>query len=198
MRARGFTLLEMMAAIAIFAVFATVAYGSLNALIDLYRQGEVQVERMAELQRTLSLLGDDLLQVQPRGIREEFHGDFVHAVLAGEDKAYALEFTRGGRSNPGGARRSTLQRVAWSLDGERLVRTHWAMLDRAPESPAVVTPLLDGVMRAEWRFLDGDGEWHVTWPTLDRLEGVHDDVPSAVEVTLELRDWGEVSRVFVR
>lgn len=198
MRERGFTLLEMLVAIAVFAVLAAVAYGSLDALVSQYRLGEVQVARMTDLRRAMSLLDNDMTQAQPRGVREEFHGDAMHALSAGEDKAYPLELTRAGWSNPGGATRSDLQRVAWTLNGEVLTRMHWVMLDRAPESPPVVTRLLDGVERASWRLLDRDGEWHETWPPLDHAEGVHDDLPRAVELTLELRDWGEITRVFAR
>lgn len=194
---RGFTLLEMLAAVAVFAVMAAMAYGSLNTLVREYRQNEAQIARLAGLQRTMSMLASDFTQALPRGVREEFHGDPVEAFLAGDDKAYPLELTRGGWSNPGAMRRATLQRVAWRVDDERLLRFHWPLLDRAPQSPAVETPLLEDVERVSWRLLDRSGEWRETWPPPDRPEGVRDELPVAVELTLDLRDWGRLTRIFV-
>lgn len=66
------------------------------------------------------------------------------------------------------------------------------MLTGEPESAV----LLDRVTRVGMRFMDGNRTWHEQWPPLGysapdatRLR------PIAVEITLELEDWGKIMRL---
>lgn len=195
-RAHGFTLIEVVVAIAILATVAALAYGGLNGLIRQYEDSADHAEGMAERQRTMILLAQDLFQLQPRPVREAFHGDRTGAFIGGPTHEYAMEFTRGGWSNPAQRSRSTLQRVAWRHDGERLERLHWTVLDRAPGSIPVVTPVADGITRVAWRFLDAAGEWHDAWPPVAVPEPSGTLMPDAVELTLEFEDGTRIERVF--
>ena len=106
MRARGFTLIELLVAMTVLAVMAAIAYGGLNNIIRQYQQTEDEVARMVALQRTLVMLSNDLHQLQPRSVREPFHGDPEGAFVAAESADYQVVFTRGGWSNPAGRRRA--------------------------------------------------------------------------------------------
>ena len=59
-------------------------------------------------------------------------------------------------------------------------------------SKANEAPLLDGVQDVTLRFLDQTLAWHGEWPPL----GVEGAQLRAVEVVLELEDWGELRRLF--
>ena len=57
--------------------------------------------------------------------------------------------------------------------------------------------LLDDVENAGIRFLDSNNEWHDEWPPLDAgLPGAETVSLAAIEVSLELQDWGELVRLF--
>lgn len=195
MNARGFTLIELLVAVAILVTMTALAYGGLNTMISQYHDADARIERLGSMQRTMMLLSNDLLQLQPRSVREEFHGDRTHAVLGGPDHEFALELTRGGWSNPARHRRATLQRAAWRLRDGRIERVHWQVLDRAQQAQAVVTPLLDEVVRFEWRFMDRAREWHDAWPPVGAQQSP-DELPRAAELTILLENGDEIRRLF--
>lgn len=196
MRARGFTLIELLIAMTVLAVMAALAYGGLNGLIRQFHQTDEQVARIVALQRTLVMLGNDLLQVQPRSVREPFHGDREPALIADDVADFPLAFTRGGWSNPAQRRRATLQRVGWRLHEGRVERAHWQVVDRGQGALPVVTPLVDGVEALRWRFRARDGQWLELWPPADQDGRSPSSLPTAVELTLELDSGEEVLRVF--
>jgi general secretion pathway protein J len=195
-RARGFTLIELLIAMTVLAVMAALAYGGLNGLIRQFQQTDEQVARMVALQRTLVMLGNDLTQIQPRSVREEFHGDRAGALVADDVADFPLAFTRGGWSNPAQRRRTTLQRVGWRLHEGRVERAHWQLVDRAQGEIPVITPLVDGVAALRWRFRARDGQWLELWPPADAAQVSPSSLPTAVELTLELENGDEILRLF--
>ena len=192
-RQAGFTLLEILIAVAIFAVMTAMAYGGLNTVLQTRTQAGEHNQRTAALQIAVSRLASDLEQLAWRGIRDEF-GDPRQALVADARQRYPLEFTRHGWRNPLEQRRSTLQRVAWQLEDEVLERRYWLHTDRAPEAGVQVQRMLEGVRELELRFLDESREWHPQWPPVNADPEV-EILPIAVEFTLELEDWGRVTRL---
>ena len=69
--ASGFTLLELLVAMGIFAVIGAMALGGLNAVVGQETQAREQTERLAMLQRALRLLSTDFSSVEPRFIRDD-------------------------------------------------------------------------------------------------------------------------------
>lgn len=194
-RIRGFTLLELLVAMAVLAVMAALAYGGLNSVVDQYDDGEAEVAALAARQRALSLLQRDLLQAQPRPAREPYHGDRVGALVADPDAEFPFELTRGGWSNPAQRRRATLHRVAWRVDDDGVLeRLHWQTVDRGSNEPPVATPVLDGVAELRWRFLDAQDAWHEVWPPAAATVGPA-TLPRGVEVTIVFEDGEEIVRV---
>lgn len=194
LRAGGFTLLELLVAIAVFAVVATLAYGGLASVLEAREETAAGAARLRALQQTFLMLQRDLDQVQARGIRDEY-GDGKPALHGGPDW---LEFSRGGWSNPADQPRSQLQRVAYALREHRLIRAHWQVLDRAQDSAPYEAPLLEQARALRLRFLDANHEWQEQWPPLSQREAsaAQETLPRAVEFTVELEHWGEVTRLF--
>ncbi|MDJ0872144.1 MAG: type II secretion system minor pseudopilin GspJ [Gammaproteobacteria bacterium] len=186
----GFTLLELLMALLVFAIMSVLAYGGLRSVLDASASAGAHVDRLTGLQRTFTVLSRDIEQLADRGIRDEY-GDRQPPLRVGENELL-LELTRAGWRNPAGQTRSTLQRVGYRLEEGTLYRLYWSELDRALESKANEAQLLDGVNEVTLRFLDQALAWHAEWPPL----GSDGARLTAVEVVLELEDWGELRRVF--
>jgi general secretion pathway protein J len=192
-RARGFTLLEVLIAVAVFAVVGVMAYGGLQAVLAQQAIARDNADRFRELQFAVQQVSRDLLQMNPRPVREPL-GDGYRAALYSDPRGEVLlEFTRGGWTNPLGQPRAAVQRVAYVLEEDRLLRQHWFVPDQTLGEEPVEREVLSGVQEVRLRFF-GPGGWSEEWPA----GGTGSDPslrPLAVEVTLELEDWGEIRRL---
>ena len=185
----GFTLIEILVVVAIFAVLSSLAYGGLNAVLEQRQRTGLLMERLHEIQYAFRVISLDLYQINPRSIRDEIGDGRYPAFVADERSEYLLEFTRAGWSNPRGTPRSTLQRVAYRFEEDKLVRQYWQVLDRTLANTPVEGELIEGVEEITLRFMDYSREWHETWPPSRNSAG-GDFRPLAIEVTLVLEDWG--------
>jgi general secretion pathway protein J len=193
---RGFTLIELLVAIAIVAVIGVMAFVGLNRVISQQTLARERTERWQAIQLTMRLVAQDLSQLHPRATREELGESYQPSLLADPSAQFALEFSRGGWANPAGLPRGTVLRVAYNWEEDKLIRWHWAVMDRTLSTPPVRTELLDGVTKVEVRFLDTAGQWHLEWPPLDQRGPQRLVVrPRAVEFAIELMDYGRVFRL---
>jgi general secretion pathway protein J len=186
-RASGFTLLELLVVLLVFAVLSVMAYGGLKTVLDARVGVEASLDRTAALQRGYRKLRDDLRLLRYRPIRDGF-GDLQPALLS--ERGLGVVFTRGGWRNPLTAPRASLERVRYRLNEGRLYRDSWRVLDQAQDSPVVELALIEGVEDLRWRFLDNAREWRDDWPA-DR-----GDLPLLIEMRLETEDWGELTWLF--
>jgi general secretion pathway protein J len=194
-RTRGFTLLELLIAIAIFALLGLATYRMLTSVLrtdSVTRNHEVQLR---ELVRAVAAFERDLLQVSVRPVRDPF-GDPRPALLGEEGAAAAVELSRAGWRNPLGLARAEVQRVRWQLSGEQWQRRYWNVLDQAQDSQPQVQQALDGVTGMRMRYLDDDGSWLDNWPPAGISgEAQLSALPQAVELVLEHRRYGELRRL---
>ena len=178
-RLTGFTLLEVLIAVAITAMIGVGATQLLSNIIESRQAVDVRGEQLASLQRFDMIVSRDIEQYLHRSIRDEY-GDSQPALQLNVHQYY-FEFTRAGwRNSPQSERpRSELQRVAYQLEninsdacliarerlerwgvqefkGECLVRYFWPVLDRANNSQPVVQMLLEQVDRFEIEVLSGN------------------------------------------
>jgi|OpeIllAssembly_1097287.scaffolds.fasta_scaffold17749_3 general secretion pathway protein J len=196
-QASGFTLLELLVAMAIFAILGTLALSGYTELQQQSEYAEQRLERLREVQRAMQTIGQDLAQIEPRPIREPLGESLIPAVLATDSIEYGLQFTRAGWSNTAGLARPTLQRVGYRLDGEGLWRDHWPVLDRTLVTEPTRVKLLGKVRSVRFRFMNATREWVDRWPVSDgtNLAGSERLRPAAIEIVLDLEDWGEIRRV---
>lgn len=186
-RSRGFTLLELLVVLLVFAVLSVMAYGGLRTVLDARVAVEASLDRTAALQRGYRKLRDDLRLLRYRPIRDGF-GDLQPAFLS--ERGAGVVFTRGGWRNPLTAPRASLERVRYRLSEGRLYRDSWRVLDQAQDSPVVELALIEGVEDLRWRFLDNAREWQEDWPP------ERGDLPLLIEMRLETEDWGELTWLF--
>ncbi|MDT8384604.1 MAG: type II secretion system minor pseudopilin GspJ [Gammaproteobacteria bacterium] len=191
----GFTLLELLVALGIFALLAAMSYSGLNSVMLARQVTNQHAERLTQLQMVFLWLGRDVEQAIDRSIRDEY-GDLQAAMLGVETGRYQLELTRTGWRNPAGRARSDLQRVAYGLRDGELVRVYWNVLDRAQDSQPLESVLLDGVDKLELRFLDSANNWQTSWPAGQTGGQAIPGSARAVEVTLETTAEGRITRLF--
>ncbi|MBX2836491.1 MAG: type II secretion system minor pseudopilin GspJ [Gammaproteobacteria bacterium] len=195
MRIRGFTLIELLVALFLLAILGTAGFTMLFQLNTARERLNDQADRLNSLQRTFYWMAEDITQIVERPIRSALDSP-TPAVMFNLQGESLFEFTRSGWTNPAAdvsPARSNLQRVAYVLEGDRLLRQYWYHLDTLDEAPTKRRQLLDGVENLTVRFLDRSGDWHTGWPPAD-LEDPGN--PAAVEFTFDLQDFGEVRRLF--
>ena len=127
-----------------------------------------------------------------RPIRDNF-GD-TQPSLSGHENG--LELTHAGLRNPAGFSRSHLQRVAYELDQGAVVRLVWPVVDRAQDSEPAKSDLLDDVKSMQLRYMDAGRNWQTVWPVDKQDDKTPEALPRAVEVSIEYRDWGRLTRLF--
>ena len=87
-RENGFTLLEMVVAIGIFAIIASISYSSLTQFISARDMIESKQEELTALQMTMTLIGRDVRFMLNRPVRDSY-GDEESMLLSGEDLSLA-------------------------------------------------------------------------------------------------------------
>ncbi|MDB6062864.1 MAG: type secretion system protein GspJ [Verrucomicrobiaceae bacterium] len=202
MRARGFTLLELMVAISIFALIGIASYRVLSGVMQTNERLEARSEKMREINRALWVLQQDFEQLVQRDVRNA-DGTFAenpNYLVVDSEAELPLQLTRGGRSNPLNLPRSDMQRIAYSVehhpDYEKsdsphyheelmyLMRYSWPMLDGAgAKEKAQQQILLPGVDSLAVTVTTEHSS-EAVWPQAEPSDPP--DVPMAVEVELTM------------
>jgi len=205
----GFTLVEVLIALAITVLVGTIAYTSLTAAMAGVEGTRAAADRSHQVARAWMIISRDIRQISMRGVRDEF-GQNEPALLGGRSARFALSLTRAGWDNSQQLGRSTLQRVNYLLQDNALWRESYPVLDRAPDTQPQRLRLLDDVEFLEVAFLDRldkvrsvsaeaglDTEsWRENWLPDPSRPGSDPGVPVALEVRLQLPDWGEIRRLY--
>lgn len=198
MRNSGFTLLEVMVAIAIFSMIGLGVNQTWRTVIDAREQTELKQEQFRSLFRTMQFMENDFAQITHRKIRDEYGDTLDPFVIGGTE--FTMELTKSGWLNPGQLNRSNLQRVAYALTSEgQLNRIFWLVLDRSQSSVPVIQHLMEDVTSFEINVLDTRLKTSSVWPPGSPPGAGQAPVPiipAGVEVILELEGQGEVRKVF--
>ena len=189
----GFTLLEMLVALSIFAVLGVMSSQVVSRVLIIDKAAVERGNRLSEIQQAMMILQRDLAQINQRSVRDEL-GDALPAVQIGE--ASLIEFTRLGWRNPLDHPRSSLQRVAYLFQDETLFRYYWHILDRAADSEPQVQTLLTDVVFAEFIALDRNGTEHSFWPLGEGTEIKQSNQLTALVLNLEIIPLGEIKRMW--
>ena len=193
-QSRGFTLLEMLVALAVFAVLGLMSSQMLSRILVVHEVATVRGQRLSEIQRGMDLLQRDVMQLVHRQVRDEL-GDSIPALLVGGEPP--LELTRTGWRNPLWLPRSELQRVAYRVDGDdRLVRYYWGVLDRAEDTEPVVQVLIEDVGALEVAVLDRAGNEHSFWPLVGDQGLDPEQTIVGIQVRIDVAPFGEITRVW--
>jgi general secretion pathway protein J len=175
-RARGFTLLELLIAIAIFSVVGVLAHGGLQAVLRAHERTEAVVADLDALRRTWLLLDQDLAALTARGIRDG-SGRLRPAFLLAPGR---IEFTR---LHPGD---DLPQRIEYRLLERRWMRFEWPVGDLSPAAEPASGVVLEEVEVADLTAFT-EGGWVSDWPSAGQEATAAGAVPRAVTLRLVWR-----------
>lgn len=191
----GFTLIEVIVAIAIFSILALGANALLVNVTNSNELSQVRAKQLEGLQRAMITMERDFLQMQDRVPRTQ--GIENELVITGgefefESDAYGIGFVRGGWQNPQlRLKRSHLQSVAYRISEGRLERLHTNYVDSVIGTQPKIRVLLEGVtdFRVEvLKEITREFNWSETI--------VNTELPVAIAVTIDTETFGEIRRVF--
>ncbi|KTD41113.1 GspJ family T2SS minor pseudopilin variant LspJ [Legionella parisiensis] len=191
----GFTLIEILIALTVFAILATITSSVLyNAFTTRTRVNE-QSERLNELQLAISLIQQDTRQTVERPIRS----NEMQLLPAFIGQTNYVEFTRDGNINPGSIeKRSTLKRVAYACQQGTLLRRTWNSLDIINQKNYEDKILLNRLNNCHFGYLNQNlqilPEWREQAVTLNQRK---EPFPKAIQFNMTLQDQGEVNLLFI-
>jgi len=202
-RARGFTLIELLVALSITALIIAMGYGGLNSVVRQRERNGETTKRLRQVQLAMDIMTRDFAQLEPRPVRDGL-GGIQPPLLAGPQNVPPIVFTRGGWSNPLGVTRSTEERVAYSLEDGKLMRSWWPELDGQAQVVPSKEPLLNDVSSIKIQYMDAASKsFQDVWPPIlaasaasaTAVASAQDALPIAVSITVTLKDLGDVTRI---
>ncbi len=186
----GFTLIEILVAIAIFSVIAVISFSTLDTYIDHRERLVNHYGKLQKLQRLFILVERDLQFIVNRPVRSEGGGE-EESVLVGEDgELIRITVSQPDTQAPTGV---SLSRVAWRLDGDELIRVSWNVLDRTSATEPYETIIDNGIEEIELKFFFYDA---AQGGVEEKAAESTNDLPDGVEMELTLEDGKTYRRVF--
>ena len=184
----GYTLIELIIALAIFAILGTISVGLLSRAFDTRARIENQMEPLTELQLAVTRINRDVAQMVDRG------------ALSLIGHTNYTEFTRGGIVNPDEEdAKNTLKRVALVCgNNEKLIRKTWARVDPLSPNDFQEQALMNKLESCEFSYLGKGSTWVSDWPmTTASPREKPPPFPRAIKLTLTLENLGEIALLFV-
>lgn len=181
---QGFTLVEMLIALAIFGMITAAGVALLSLTVRTQETSARLLDELGAVRRTGALLAADLALAAPR-IRRDGDGRPRPAFEGGAgDGALLIALVRRGADEEG------VRRIEYRLAAGRIERLSFAAVDGA--GGAETAPLLDGVRRARLRYRDRDGGWRARWDPTDPAR-----LPVAVELVTDSEGRGVLRQLFL-
>lgn len=143
---QGFTLIEILIALAILAVIGVMMAAGLRSAIRTQNVMTRKADHLSVVQEAVVIMERDIVQIINRPVIDTGGNVLPGIVLTNNNNKQLLEFTRAGFINPFSVEpRTTMQRVGYALDGQNLIRKVWHVLDRVPNTVPQSSVLLSGV-----------------------------------------------------
>jgi general secretion pathway protein J len=193
-KTKGFTLLEVLIALAILASLSVAAYQVLNQVQMSSIVTHEKEQRLAEIQRTLAIMDNDFRQMALRKFRTNGEDPGKLLLIAKDNlmssDSQGIMFTRYGWLNPQMQfPRGEVTKVGYRITDGQLERIWWRYPDTPAGDSGNVMKLLTQVESMTFRYYYNK-KWVDTWDNGDAL-------PNAVSVKLKLKDYGEIERVYL-
>lgn len=198
-QSKGFTLIEILVAMAIFTIIGLASTGVLTSVLTSDQLSSERFAKLEELQRAMLTMERDIMQIVPRTAR--VNNEFVSAVLTGGEDVFdsdadGLGFVRVGRYNPQMLLpRSTLQGVGYRIQENQLQRLYGNYVDNVIGYEPKIKILLSDIEDFRVTFLtdteklEDPDEWQESYSS--------SNLPLAISITIVSKTFGEIRREFM-
>ena len=194
MKFRGFTLVEMVVAIAIFVIISVAIYGTIARFMEVNVDLSQRTEKLAKLNLFFTLLERDVHNFINRPVRGQY-GDSLAAFESssgsqGGNLLFEMTLSTPSWQEPASA---ILTRAGWFLRDHQIIRQSWEVLDRAQDSEPQEEVLLDNVDSVKLGYYikpQGSKVYQI------RPDWGNGAAPPGIAVTVNLVDGPSYTRVF--
>lgn len=190
---RGFSLVELLVAMAVLAVLASVSFRGLSSILEAEAHVQSETRRWNDVAVAIAHMSRDLSLAVPRTVRDDA-GHVRAAMTIGsppDGTQSQLLVTRLGDGD-GASSQSDLRRIEYRLRAGTLEYLVWPATDLAPGAAPSVNPVLENVAGLELRALSQDGTWSSEWPAGQQANAL----PRALEARIILAGGERITRIF--
>ena len=196
----AFTLIEVLVALAIFAILALISYRTLASVLDTRERLQKTSAVLRDQALFFSRFENDLAAMLPR--RSVNQDGLVEPALVVEPttngNAPIIRFSRAGFAANTGLEAAP-QRIGYRLNNNKIELLIWEGIDQAPRGVPSAYVALRDVQSLQIRVLDKIGEqtnWRNSWsPTNEKIDAPV-KLPVAIEVNLTPTNGGSITRIF--
>ncbi len=186
---QGFTLIEVLIALAVFAILATLTSTSMYYAFNISDRLKKESQRITAMQLAISIFERDTQQIVLRAVR----GNDMRLFPAFIGQPQYIEFTRGGITNPRSQeKRSTMQRVALFCRNNQLIRKRWPSLDSVDRNTFNEKVLLKNLNKCQFQFLNHNLQILSDWTETTSTDNQQNEAfPKAIQLTIQVEALGE-------
>ncbi len=188
---RGYTLIEILIAIFIFAIVSGIVSLSISTTQRAFTHNQKALSELAKLQNALLIIERDITQVFNRNIVDE---NLKSQGRLTTGRSQELMFIRTGYVNPKEFYdRSQLQRIRYRLKDGELFRDAWTF-DNLTDKPNASRVIAQHINKLRWTFYDKKLQTYTLWPPVSQLT---EELPGVIVLTIEFENYGTVERTFL-
>ncbi len=214
----GFTLIEVLVALAIFAILTILTLRGLNTTMEAKTRSQKALAQLAEIEMSYIIIQRDIEQIINRNILRG-DGDSRLAFMTPIDNLTSegtksglkeefgynrLEFTRTGDDDNAilNHKVSQLLRVAYYQDRGELVRHAWRQVDATAATYVDKRRLLSNIEKLEISYVDAYGKASQTWRAVPAKYNLNPNqptmaLPRGIQMSFAIKDYGSIDWVFV-
>ncbi len=222
---QGFTLIEVMLAMSITAIAAVMAYQAMDSAGRMAETVQAESEQLQQLSAVMNLMSDDFRHIVTRKVRDPDGGRFLSAFTYDEFSIPMVQLTRNGKFNPQPRvfQRDNLERVAYHLDDDKLIRYSWPMADHYSDLEPNEVVMFEEVseFRMTFQYLEyplstsssSEVQQRIKrestkWPPAKLQQAAQNNnsdsgsnsgfetTPDLIEISFETKKWGKIQRRF--
>lgn len=193
----GFTLIELMVAITIFAIITTISYRTISSLIITKERLTNAQKKWGSVVNAVSLISDSLNKIIPLTIRGN-SGELLPALI-GLEKLNSkndsqLEFTISGYIKDQVIGTIPPKRIGFRFVQGDLYIVFWPVLNRAPLTVPSAELVLSNIKEFKIEYYGNDKKWYLNWP-MQNTQSIS-ILPKGIRLYMRLDSGEEITRVW--
>lgn len=191
---QGYTLIEVLIALVVFAILSTITSSVLYQSFDTRKKLDAQASQLNQIQLALKIIETDVTQMIERSIL----GNELRSFPPFIGQSHYIEFTRNGLVNPLGLeQRSSLQRLAYLCQNHQLIRRSWPYVDIQNRKQFQDKVLLQNLDQCSFAFLSHARQVLPEWREFAvQIHQKRETLPIAIQFTITPHEWGNMSLLF--